>query len=357
MVKAKGAAVSESFQSIDPLKDPRWEEFICRHPRASIFHTKPWLEALRRTYGYYPLVFTDAPAGSQLRNGLVFSRVASWLVAPRLVSLPFSDHADPLLDDDADLGSLIHTLQLGQTAGKWKSIELRPPEYPNARARWDGFFDGQTYFLHRLNLQPSLEEVFQGLQKDSIQRKIRRAEREHLVYEEGRSASLLHKFYQLTVMTRRRQVLPPPPFAWYRNVIECLGERAKIRVVQKNDQAIAAILTLHYKHTMVYKYGCSDARFHSLGGVPFVLWKTIEDAKRQGATMLDMGRSDPTNAGLITFKERFGAARSSLIYKKYPAPGEQWVASWQGRAAKRIFTALPAPLQVLAGRIVYPHIG
>jgi lipid II:glycine glycyltransferase (peptidoglycan interpeptide bridge formation enzyme) len=158
-------------------------------------------------------------------------------------------------------------------------------------------------------------------------------------------------------MTRRRQLLPPPPFTWYRNVMECLGERAKIRVVQKNDQAIVAILTLHYKHTVVYKYGCSDARFHSLGGVPFILWKTIEDAKRLGATELDMGRSDPSNAGLITFKERFGAARLILIYKKYPDPGKQWVASWQGRAAKRVFTALPASLQVLAGRIIYPHIG
>jgi hypothetical protein len=44
-----GAAVSETFQSIDPLTDARWEVFLQRHPRASIFHTPRWLEALRRT--------------------------------------------------------------------------------------------------------------------------------------------------------------------------------------------------------------------------------------------------------------------------------------------------------------------
>jgi Acetyltransferase (GNAT) domain len=357
IVTAKGAAVSESFQSIDPLKDPRWDEFVCRHPRASIFHTRPWLEALRRTYGYDAVAFTATPAGSQLRNGVVFSRVTSWLVRPRLVSLPFSDHADPLLDDAADCSSLIQTLQQGQAAGKWKSIELRPPDYPGAISPWDGLFDGQTYFLHRLDLRPTLQDLFRGLHKDSIQRKIRRAERECLVYEEGRSEALLQQFYQLTVLTRRRQALPPPPVAWYRNVLECLGEHVQIRMVKKNHQAIAAILTLHYKQTMVYKYGCSDARFHSLGGMPFVLWKTIEDAKRRGATQLDLGRSDCTNAGLITFKERFGATGSSLIYKKYPNPGHRWSLGWQGKTAKRVFEALPAPLQVLAGRIIYPHIG
>lgn len=249
-------------------------------------------------------------------------------------------------------------LKAGQAAGKWKSIELRPPSYPEALCQWDGFFDGQTYWLHRLDLRPTLEELFRGLHKDSIQRKIRRAEREGLIYREGRSESLLQEFCQLVLMTRRRQALPPPPLAWYRNVMQCLGERATIRVVEKNDRAIAAILTLHYKQTIVYKYGCSDARFHSSGGMPFALWKTIEEAKRHGATELDFGRSDPTNTGLVIFKERFGAVRSSLIYKKFPNPGQQrWGASWKMQAAKRIFAALPDQLQVLAGKIIYPHIG
>ena len=289
---------------------------------------------------------------------MVFSRVTSWLVSPRLVSLPFTDHLDPLLDSGEDLRSLIHMLQSGRAAGKWKSIELRPPGHPHALSQWDGFFDGQAYMLHRLDLRPTLEELFRGLHKDSIQRKVRRAEREGLICQEGRSQALLQEFYRLMLLTRRRQALPPPPFVWYHNIIECLGERATIRLVQKGDRAIAAILALHYKRTVVYKYGCSDAQFHSLGGMPYALWKTIEDAKERGATELDFGRSDPANTGLVTFKERFGAVRSGLIYKKFPNPGKQRLdTSWQLRTAKRIFAAMPAGLQVLAGKIIYPHLG
>jgi len=41
-----------------------------------------------------------------------------------------------------------------------------------------------------------------------------------------------------------------------------------------------------------YKYGCSDQKFNNLGGTPFLLWKTIAEAKSKGATEFDLGRSE-----------------------------------------------------------------
>ena len=83
---------------IDPLCDPRWPEFLQNNPRASVFHTPGWLRALKRTYGYEPVVYTTTPATVELTNGWVFCRVFSWLTGRRLVSLPFSDHCEPLVD-------------------------------------------------------------------------------------------------------------------------------------------------------------------------------------------------------------------------------------------------------------------
>jgi hypothetical protein len=49
---------------LDPTNDSRWAEFVERHPRASVFHTVGWLEALRRTYGYEPVAYTtSSPTG------------------------------------------------------------------------------------------------------------------------------------------------------------------------------------------------------------------------------------------------------------------------------------------------------
>src|SRR5207237_798989 len=80
-----------------------------------------------------------------------------------------------------------------------------------------------------------------------------------------------------------------------------------IRVVRKEGRPIASILTLQYKKKLVYKYGCSDARFHDLGGMAFLFWQAIQQAKNSDLEEFDLGRSDCGNQGLIDFKNHLGA--------------------------------------------------
>src|SRR6185503_8664355 len=82
---------------VHPLQDARWATFLDSHSKSSVFHTKPWIEALLQTYGYTPTVFTTNPPGEPLTNGILGCRVDSWLTGSRIVSLPFSDHCEPLL--------------------------------------------------------------------------------------------------------------------------------------------------------------------------------------------------------------------------------------------------------------------
>src|SRR5689334_15098324 len=99
-----------SVRAIDPREDARWPAFLDRHAHASVFHTPAWLEALRRTYGYQPAAFVTAAPGEELTNGLVFCRVKSWLTGRRIISLPFSDYCEPLLESAGDLDALLVAL-------------------------------------------------------------------------------------------------------------------------------------------------------------------------------------------------------------------------------------------------------
>lgn len=354
-----GSPSVRSFHQIDPLTDPRWLNLLQKHPRASIFHTPEWLTALQRTYGYEPVVFTSSPTGEELQDGIVFCKVKSWFARQRLVSLPFSDHADPLVSDPAALTQLLGYLEAGVRDGEWTSVELRPPCAVDTFSNCGNFRNGLRFVLHRLELCPSLEQLFRSLSKDSTQRKIRKAEREGLRYEEGQSEAHVRKFFRLSVMTRRRKSLPPPPFAWFQNVVECLGERARIRIAStRNGELAGAVFVLTYKDTTLFKYGASDARFHNLGTMPSLLWKAIEEAKRAGSTQFDFGRSEIDNAGLIRFKDHFGAQRSVLTHKVFP--NMSWSAgssSWQMKFAKAVFSNMPERALILAGRLLYPHIG
>ena len=344
--------------TLNPLLDPRWQKFVDGHPRASIFHSPGWLRALFETYGYSPLVFTTTPPNQPLENGMAFAVVETWLIRPRLVSLPFSDHADPLVDADTQLAEMLTELQTSEQSGKWKKIELRPTSNGNRQDRWLPFQDGTKYILHRVDLRPGVEAVFSKFQRDSIRRKIRKAERSNIREEVGQGERQLEQFFALHTLTRRRKSLPPPPLAWFRNILACLGNNAKIRVALKDGKPIAAILTLRFKETAVYKYGCTDNRFHNLGAMPFLLWRAMEEEFHSGARTFDLGRSEPENAGLIQFKEKFGAVSTCVTYKVYPQappiiPGHDWRLAW----SKQLFRMLPEKALVYAGKRIYPHIG
>jgi CelD/BcsL family acetyltransferase involved in cellulose biosynthesis len=341
--------------SLDPLIDARWSELAASHPSASVFHSVGWLNALSKTYGYEPLVYTNSPKDAPLTNGLIFCRIKSWLTGRRLVSLPFSDHCEPLVDSVEELNELLTPALQELRAGKIKYIDVRPLSLSFAGAT-DG---ADSYFLHLLDLRPTLDELYKKLHGDSIRRKIQRAEREKLTLEVGSSETLLREFYDLHIITRQRQQLPPHPLKWFRNVLMCLGKHAQIRVTKKNGNAIASIFTVSHKQEMVYKYGCSDAHSHNLGGMQFLFWDLIRDSKERGFVELDFGRSECTNSGLVTFKDRWGTNRQLITYLRYPhqAHGTEPGPSTIMKLGQQVFSHCPHSVLRLAGNLLYPHVG
>src|SRR5258707_6215461 len=160
--------------TLDPMLDTRWDDLTASHPRASVFHCKGWLRALAMTYDYNPVVLTSAPPGKPLSDGIVFCEVKSWITGSRLVSLPFSDHCEPLLNETQ--GALELTEWMRAECGKhsWKYIELRP--LVSEIGSKCPFVASQSFLLPTLDLTPSLEQILRRMHKSCIPRRIRRAE-------------------------------------------------------------------------------------------------------------------------------------------------------------------------------------
>jgi CelD/BcsL family acetyltransferase involved in cellulose biosynthesis len=328
---------------IDPVNDPRWVEFIAQHPASSVFHTPAWLRALQRTYGYTPAVLTTAPPDTLLADGIVFCRIRSRITGARLVSLPFSDHCQPLSASRELLSALPEICR----REKLKYVELRPLVPPTA----SGLSVSMRYRFHVLDLRPPLEDLLRSFHADCIRRKIRRAEREGLECEAGRSARLIDEFYALQVITRRRHGLPPQPREWFQNVIYEMGEEGMIRVARFKGRAISAILMLRHKQTATYKYGCSDAEDNNRGGMQLILWKAIEEAKGAGMQSMDLGRGGIEDEGLALFKERWGAQRQEISYFRYPSSRAN------REFSSTVLRRLPKAILIMAGRLFYRHMG
>jgi CelD/BcsL family acetyltransferase involved in cellulose biosynthesis len=341
--------------TLDPIGDPRWAAFVNSEPRASVFHTSAWLEALRRTYAYEPVVYTTSSSTAPiLTNGLLLSRVKSWLTGTRLVGIPFADHCEPLIENREQLDAILEVLRQGVKTRLWRYVELRPKsaiQDPSLRPI-------DEYWFHQLDLGRPLDELHQALHKNSIRRKLRRADREDLQYTRGNSGALLDQFYRLLLLTRRRHGLPPQPFEWFSNLAACFAGRFTVHMIFKDHRPVATMITLRHADVLVYKYGASDARFHPSGVMPLLFWNVIREAKSMGIREFDLGRSRIDNAGLITFKDRLGASRLHSTYMKISRPQglrgreHEWI-----RSVRPILARMPNSFLVAAGRFLYKHIG
>jgi GNAT acetyltransferase-like protein len=354
--RATMSVARDGIWAIDPLSDDRWIDLTSRHPHASVFHTRCWLKALQASYGYEPVAFTTSSPTEPLTAVLLFCKVRSWLTGSRLVSLPFSDHCEPLVEDEDQFKVLCAYAESFRAKEGWKYVEMRSA---NSFLNFDRRFLSVTaYVLHRLDLRPSIDALRKGFHKDCIQRKIIRAERESLGYQAGRNPLLVKQLYGLLRLTRSRHHLPPQPLEWFQHLMACMGDAASVRIAYKDTRPIAGILTLDHGRKVIYKYGGSDAMFHNLGAMPMLFWRAILEAKEARMEELDLGRSELDNAGLIAFKERLSAVGSPLKVWRTPATvASSSVERLKVRLARQICAYLPNGALSLAGRLLYRHIG
>jgi hypothetical protein len=261
---------------------------------------------------------------------------------------------------------LVSTFEIVLAQERLRYIEVRPLEsaVPESSSL---LRSAAAYCFHSIDLRPDIQTLFRNCHRDSTQRKIQRAERERLIYEEGRTPALIDAFYDLQLLTRRRHGLPPQPKQWFRNLASCLGDAALFRVAYKDARPVAAILTLRHKDTMVYKYGCSDITCNRFGGIHLLLWRSIEEAKRDELRTFDLGRSDFDGGGLIAFKDRWGSQRSVLRYSRFTSvrsPKGMYagdVSADRGRGGSRwlskVFAYTPGVVARAMGQWLYRHVG
>ena len=89
-----------------------------------------------------------------------------------------------------------------------------------------------------------------------------------------------------------------------------------------------------------------------------LLWRAIKDAKESHLQEFDLGRSDPDDEGLIMFKDRLGATRSTLSYFRYPAGLGHLPSPFRATQQIRgLVSHVPRRLLTTGGKLLYRHFG
>jgi CelD/BcsL family acetyltransferase involved in cellulose biosynthesis len=340
--------------SVLELTDPRWGDFVARHPGATAFHHPDWARVVADCYGFRAFALASRDATGAVRAGLPVVEVRHFRRGPKWVSLPYTDYCPPLVSCRQEEDQLAFALQRASCAAGVRRVEIRAPLAGSAAS-------GSTALRHVLVLDRSPAEVYAGFHRSQVQRNIRRAEREGLTVRQAtRPPDLVDTFYQLHVRTRRRQGVPVQPrrffhLLWENTISTGLGS---VLIVEAADRPIAAAVFLAWNGTVIYKFGASDASAWSLRPNHLLFWYAIRTACEQGYRWFDFGRTDAGQEGLRNFKLSWGAAEDPLVYGTLGGRAESAPATG-GMAARMLGPVIrhgPPLLCRAAGETLYRYI-
>lgn len=292
--------------TLDPTTDPRWEQLLAGQ-RADVFHSPPWLRALRDTYDLPIEARVLADASGAPVAGFVYSRIDD-IMDPRVVSLPFSDFCDPLAATPAEWEAL--TAGVVDPAGRFhlrclhSELPLGDPVLSVAgRARW-----------HGVDLTRGLDEIWESI-ASSARRSIRKARDEGVQVRAGESLEDLRSFFELHLRVRKyKYQLLAQPWPFFEHLWTHLLSQGhgRLLLAEREGQVLGGVLLLQWGASLYYKFNASQPDL--LGARPndLVIWEAIEHGVASRLARLDFGLSDWDQEGLLRFKRKYATEEKTI---------------------------------------------
>jgi CelD/BcsL family acetyltransferase involved in cellulose biosynthesis len=341
------------IQRVNPEDDPDWDGRLRDWPGASSFHNTAWNRVLCETYRYSPSTFVLRD-GLQMRAVLPMIEVRSSITGARGISLPFTDHCNPLAENEEDFRRLFFAAVERGRARNWKYLEFRGGGH---------FFTGTrpslSFHGHRVKLKTDTTDLFAQFDS-SVRRAIRKAESSGVTVEFSRSMRAIQEFYTLLKHTRQRHGLPPQPFELFAAIGRYILDPGQGWVVlaRQGSVAVAGAIFFHRGDTAIYKYGVSDESFQHLRGNNLVMWKAIQRYAGDGFQTMDLGRTSLRNEGLRRFKLGWGSAETQIDYFKYDLRTREFITAPDESTGWycRVFNKMPQSLSQFFGTLLYKHI-
>jgi CelD/BcsL family acetyltransferase involved in cellulose biosynthesis len=306
-----GKQVSEPiFLSINA---PEWLDFIQSKQEATLFHHPAWINLLTNCYRFKAFSVILRDEQGKMTAGIPFIEIPG-IFEKKWVSLPFSDHCAPLYQDPKALHELNSTLISLYANHKIPRLVLRWNYLQDPRVRVDS-----NYVLSQVKLSQNVEDVASRI-KHKYFRKVKAAQERGVSTKMGIGLDQLSEFYELHLRSRHKHGVPVQPWIFFESLHDQLLEKGFGFLINayKNKACIAAAVFLYWNKTIIYKYSAVNEEGRHALATDLILWDAICWACENGLEVLDMGRTDLSDSGLLEFKKRWGAEMTSLPYTYVP---------------------------------------
>ena len=310
-----GVAVTEPRLIREP--DPAaWDDLAAAAPGASVFHTSAWAR-----------VWTEEWPGSRW-EAIVLEEGSRYVAAIGAVArhrgpvttidaMPFATYGGPIVRPDHPNPGEARSLLLeafAERARKPLVARAQLTWYEGDRERIPSTLEVTEGFTHMLALGPDYERIADGF-SPSTRRLVRQADESGLTVRAVETIEEVEQFYAIAVETVRRRGGSPKPFSLYRRIFERMvpAGLARYHLVIHNGAPVAGSLHLFHQGVAMNWLPVSLESAWHLRPNNFLIASLLESLCAAGYLEYNFGASPPDAAGLIRFKEGWGARPRPVV--------------------------------------------
>lgn len=293
--------------AVDPRTDPRWRT-LAVSAQGTLFTSPPWIRAVCATYGYTAQARIATDAVGLPTDGFAWVPISD-VRGDRLVSLPFSDRAEPLVTNRATWPSLVD--------------DALRPDAPLTIRCLDGAAPTADARLVRVNeaawhctlLGVPVPEIYRLL-SSATRRNIATADRKGVHVDALTGMDALRTYHRLHVTLRKHKYrLLAQPFAFFERIWQEFFVRDGIVtfIARVNGEPVAGAVYLVWNDVLYYKFGASLADALPMRPNDAVAWTALRWASERGYRLLDWGLSDLDQPGLVAYKRKWASEEHRIV--------------------------------------------
>lgn len=294
-----------------------WDAYVATHPDATPFHTRAWCEAVTAATGHRCYLLAEYDRNGQIIGLLPLHHVRSLLFGQALVASGFAVDGG-ILADNLDVAMVLAdaAADLACSLGV-PSVELRGGPLPDG----DGWY-GEEGVYAGFERDLAADDEAELLAVPRKQRaEVRKALASELTVTCGRDAAERADHYHIYATSVRNLGTPVFPEKLFDAVLDAFGEAADILTIRSGGRAVASVLSLYWRGTVMPYWGGGVAEARSLRANELMYFELMRHARRKGCNRFDFGRSK-SGTGPYSYKKNWGFEPQPLVYARWLAPGE-----------------------------------
>ncbi len=326
-----------------------WQTYIQNHPEGTYYHLPQWQEVIKESLNHKPFYLFAKNGEGKMCGILPLFQIKSILTGKRLVSLPFSHTCGPIADSEDTIKVLVDRAKSLCDELSCSYMEIRTTQPLSL-----GLEVNDHFFGHVLKLSEP-KEMWQKTVDRRARQAVGKARREGVVVKIYDSTEAFEVFHALNLQTKRRLGVPGHHREFFMAIHKHMKDYVRLYLAELQNKFVAGALMLSFNGVAGYAYAASDSRYLKQCPNDLLAWQAIEDSHNEGFHSFDLGKTDPANAGLSHFKEKWGAKPQKLHFHYYPkAP--VLMSSNRSGMKYRLFTGVWRRVPLPLVRVLSPTI-